>query len=350
MASKNVPLMTEIQTKHFKHVIYGLDLFCKEDEEFLCSIYLLRDERRNDKPYLVYLAYRFMDNPDLQRAFCVKYIKDFEKLRKTLDSMKSHLVDTQNKEVMFSNLKTYLSEQFLVKDIDKTIANIQRYSSSIENDHLKEELWSIVKQMEKDCFQKLRDRKSNLGDYSEFNNTCDCLKKKTLCVVPCSDSKIDYGPISVEKLYATSHSSFPQISRYAKTFHSNSWVILSAKYGFLFPDEIVCGPYNMTFDSDINRQKGLTITVRMLKEQAKRKGLTEYERVLVLTPVRYYKRVEAVFRTLSNSEICYPFPENYFQTDFKYQSKKIANSIKNYVFSEELCPICMAIKKEILKS
>jgi hypothetical protein len=74
---------------------------------------------------------------------------------------------------------------------------------------------------------------------------------------------------------------------YAQLFYASSWYILSAKYGFLFPDDIVPGPYNVTF----NDPKSGPITAEQLGAQAKEKGLTSCERVVVLGGRNYVRLV-----------------------------------------------------------
>lgn len=62
---------------------------------------------------------------------------------------------------------------------------------------------------------------------------------KRLCIIPCGKKKIwdvqpDAGPVRAEDAYL---SPFHQAcERYAKTFF-DEWVILSAKHGFLRPDD-----------------------------------------------------------------------------------------------------------------
>lgn len=72
---------------------------------------------------------------------------------------------------------------------------------------------------------------------------------KRLCIIPCGKKKIwdihpDTGPIRAEDAYL---SPFHQAcERYAKAFF-DEWVILSAKHGFLRPDDTVPENYDVTF-------------------------------------------------------------------------------------------------------
>lgn len=70
---------------------------------------------------------------------------------------------------------------------------------------------------------------------------------------------------------------------YAERSHSGSWVILSAKYGFLYPDDIVSGSYNITF----NDPKTNLISIDELRKQVLRKGLDRYDRIIVLGDRNY---------------------------------------------------------------
>ena len=70
-----------------------------------------------------------------------------------------------------------------------------------------------------------------------------------LVVVPCGRAKIwdkipHAGPTRARDAYTGSP--FKVNRAYAECF-GDSWVILSAEYGFLDPDDFVEGPYNVTF-------------------------------------------------------------------------------------------------------
>jgi len=77
--------------------------------------------------------------------------------------------------------------------------------------------------------------------------------------------------------------------QYAEKFHPGNWVILSAKYGFLWPDEEI-EPYDVTFPRKID-----TVIVDKLRKQAEVKGLTRYRRIIVLGSKRYSEVVKRVF-------------------------------------------------------
>jgi len=74
---------------------------------------------------------------------------------------------------------------------------------------------------------------------------------KTLCIVPCGNRKIwdknpNAGPTKVEHVYIGPFAK--KCREYAMRFYPSSWCILSAKYGFLFPNDIVPIPYNVSFN------------------------------------------------------------------------------------------------------
>ena len=115
-----------------------------------------------------------------------------------------------------------------------------------------------------------------------------------LCVVPCGSLKVwdknpNAGPTMARDVYIGPFAK--TCIEYAEKFYPNSYVILSAKYGFLLPDEIVPENYNVTF----NDPKTNPITVEELRKQAERKGLTNYDEIVVLAGSNYVEIVKKVF-------------------------------------------------------
>ncbi len=115
-----------------------------------------------------------------------------------------------------------------------------------------------------------------------------------LCVVPCGSLKIwnknpNAGPVKARNVYIGNFAR--TCIEYAEKFYPDSYVILSAKYGFLFPDEIILESYNVTF----NDPRTNPINVEELRKQAERKGLTKYDEIVVVAGSRYVKVVEKVF-------------------------------------------------------
>ena len=114
-----------------------------------------------------------------------------------------------------------------------------------------------------------------------------------LCVVPCGHKKIwamdpDMGPVQARDAYV---GSFSRLCRaYAERFF-NDWVILSAKHGFLRPDDIVPEDYDVSF----SQASSEPITVGKLRAQIRRKGLTGYDSIVVLGGRRYVEIVMTAF-------------------------------------------------------
>jgi hypothetical protein len=88
---------------------------------------------------------------------------------------------------------------------------------------------------------------------------------------------------------------------YAERF-GDSWVILSAKYGFLNPDDIVEGPYNVTF----KRRPPRLIDGAALCQQALDRGLDRFEDVIGLGARDYRAVIEHAF-ALSTASLHFPF-------------------------------------------
>jgi hypothetical protein len=76
--------------------------------------------------------------------------------------------------------------------------------------------------------------------------------------------------------------------KYAERFYPDSWCILSARYGFLMPDDVVPGNYNVriTDPEAISREN--------LREQAQRLGLDRFDRVVVVAGKDYVAAVQRV--------------------------------------------------------
>jgi hypothetical protein len=117
---------------------------------------------------------------------------------------------------------------------------------------------------------------------------------KTICIIPCGSKKIwdiniHAGPTRAKDVY---HGSFARkCQQYAETFYPESWCILSAKYGFLFPADIVPGPYNVTF----NDKNTNPISTENLSRQVKKKGLDIFGEIIVLGGKNYTDRISEVF-------------------------------------------------------
>ncbi len=124
----------------------------------------------------------------------------------------------------------------------------------------------------------------------------------TLCVVPCGKRKIwdvkpNAGPTKMRDVYIGPFAK--KCCDYAKKFHPDSWCILSAKYGFLWPEEIIPGPYNVTF----NDRKTNPITLETLHSQVNQKNLKSFDRIVVLGGI-YYRNI--ILSVLPDKEYVFP--------------------------------------------
>lgn len=112
---------------------------------------------------------------------------------------------------------------------------------------------------------------------------------KSLCIVPCGKKKIwdkipNAGPQNAKKVYIGPFAK--KCRQYAEKFYPESWMIISAKYGFLWPDDIVPGPYDVCFHD----KKSNSISIEELKKQIKEKNLDKYDKIIILGG-KYYKEI-----------------------------------------------------------
>lgn len=71
----------------------------------------------------------------------------------------------------------------------------------------------------------------------------------------------------------------------------------SAKYGFIRPDFIINGSYNVTFKDRSSRE---VITIKDLRKQIEQMGLDKYKEIIVLGGKDYADKVKSAF---SNKDI-----------------------------------------------
>ena len=117
---------------------------------------------------------------------------------------------------------------------------------------------------------------------------------KNLCIVPCGSKKIwrknpKAGPTKARNVYIGPFAK--KCQEYAEKFYPSSWYILSAKYGFLLPDDIIPGPYNVSF----NDRKTNPINLKDLVKQSKKKKIDEYKRIVVLGGKNYAEIAKQIF-------------------------------------------------------
>lgn len=127
---------------------------------------------------------------------------------------------------------------------------------------------------------------------------------RILVIVPCGSAKIwdkdpHAGPTPARDTYTGSP--FKVNREYAERF-GDDWVILSAKYGFLKPDDIVAGPYNVTF----KRRSPPPIEGSALRQQARQQGLDQFREVIGLGGRDYRALIEHAF-ALSTVRLHFPF-------------------------------------------
>ena len=117
---------------------------------------------------------------------------------------------------------------------------------------------------------------------------------KALCIVPCGKKKIwdqnpDAGPTKAKDVYIGPFAR--KCQAYARAFYPESWLILSAKYGFLRPDDIIPEPYNVSF----NDRKTSPVGGKELSSQAEQQKFDEYEHFVVLGGKNYVNIMEQIF-------------------------------------------------------
>ncbi len=128
---------------------------------------------------------------------------------------------------------------------------------------------------------------------------------RPLCIVQCGKIKIwdknpKAGPCRARDVYTGRFAK--KCREYAEKFYPELYYILSAKCGFLLPDDIVQGPYDVTFSN----KKSNPISSEELLAQIKKKGLDQYQEVIMVGAKCYVKIVKAVF---SNREVLTPLDD-----------------------------------------
>lgn len=117
--------------------------------------------------------------------------------------------------------------------------------------------------------------------------------KDPLVVVPCGQGKIwdkkpDIGPVPARDVYTGAP--FKVNREYAERF-AGRWVILSAKYGFIDPDFIIEGPYNVTF----KKKATGPVAFSVLRDQVHTQGLFQYDPIIGLGGKEYRAAIETAF-------------------------------------------------------
>lgn len=115
-----------------------------------------------------------------------------------------------------------------------------------------------------------------------------------LCIIPCGAKKIwdtaaaPSGPCPAKRAYISPF--HRKCQAYADRFFDH-WAILSAKHGFLLPDDRLDENYNVAFGSG----HPAIISLHELKRQVSEKRLDRFEEVVVLGGKKFTGIVPEVF-------------------------------------------------------
>ena len=118
---------------------------------------------------------------------------------------------------------------------------------------------------------------------------------RTLCVISCGGKKIwkenkFAGPMPARHVYIGPYVRGNQ--QYAEMFYPENWCVLSAKYGFLLPEDII-------EDYDVRMGDFGSVTTAMLREQRESKGLNGYDKIVVLGGRDYVDAVRRAFPSMN---------------------------------------------------
>ena len=119
---------------------------------------------------------------------------------------------------------------------------------------------------------------------------------KTLVIVPCGKAKIwnknlDHKLVKAEDAYT---GTFFKINKeFASTFGDN-WIILSAKYGFIFP-QIMIENYDISF----NDKRTNPVSTERLKEQIKIQKLFLNDKIIGLGGKEYRKKFQKLLMIIT---------------------------------------------------
>lgn len=102
------------------------------------------------------------------------------------------------------------------------------------------------------------------------------------------DKHSDYGPMEAKDVYISPFGKACQA--YATMFFEN-WVILSAKHGFLRPNDIVLENYDLAFDSKSDE----VINIEQLQKQMVDKSLLQFDEIVLLAGKKHKKVVTKLY-------------------------------------------------------
>ena len=126
-----------------------------------------------------------------------------------------------------------------------------------------------------------------------------------LCIVPCGKKKIwdknpGRGPAPASEAYIGGFASAARA--YAERFYPSRWIVLSAKYGFLWPGDLVLAPYNISF----SRRGDPVVTDTELRSQAQILGLDQFSEIVVVAGKAYTQAVRRAFGHTNTVSISCP--------------------------------------------
>jgi hypothetical protein len=126
----------------------------------------------------------------------------------------------------------------------------------------------------------------------------------TLVIVPCGHGKVwDDDPRRGPTPAGDAYTGAPfKVNRAYAERHGDRWIILSAKYGFIAPDFVLPGPYNVTFKKRATGPVG----VATLREQVWEQRLHDFARIVGLGGKEYRAAMEEAFAPCG-SPIEFPF-------------------------------------------
>lgn len=146
--------------------------------------------------------------------------------------------------------------------------------------------------------------------------------RNVICIVPCGKMQIwdknpNLGPTKAKYAYIGPFAS--KCREYAEKFYPESWCILSTKYGFLFPDDVVPGPYNVSFTD----KKSNPISSEELRKQESAKKIDRYDHIIVVAGKDYTNMIKSIF---TDKNVYNPI-SNCKKSGFMMQ--KLKNAIEN---------------------
>lgn len=145
---------------------------------------------------------------------------------------------------------------------------------------------------------------------------------RQLSIIPCGKKKIwDMEPKrGATQARYTYIGTFHTLCRsYVRQF-TDQWVVLSAKHGYLLPEDFVDENYDVTF----NQKSDEIITFERLQQQVRMKQLDQYDELVILTGKKYKKVIEASFP----DKIAKKYPLAGY-TGMGYMQQALKNAILN---------------------